>query len=109
MLINPLSLSLSLAQAPVFPQVAMWVTIGLAVCLLGLLIALAAVCHRKIKESCEEMRAGKGTPQPDQRTVFQILTFRTFVLFTKEGTISSRELKDTIEWIIETSAGHYSY
>ncbi|KAI5624031.1 CD276 antigen precursor, partial [Silurus asotus] len=45
------------AQSPVFPQVALWVTIGLAVCLLGLLIALAAVCHRKIKESCEELRA----------------------------------------------------
>lgn len=42
----------------VFPPVALWVTVGLAVCLLGLLIALAAVCRRKIKESCEEDRAG---------------------------------------------------
>lgn len=39
-----------------FPPVALWVTIGLAVCLLALLIALAAVCRRKIKESCEEAR-----------------------------------------------------
>ncbi|XP_026234620.1 CD276 antigen [Anabas testudineus] len=39
-----------------FPPVALWVTVGLAVCLLVLLIALAAVCSRKIKESCEEAR-----------------------------------------------------
>ncbi|XP_029001326.1 CD276 antigen isoform X2 [Betta splendens] len=39
-----------------FPPVALWVTVGLAVCLLVLLIALAVVCGRKIKESCEEAR-----------------------------------------------------
>lgn len=39
-----------------FPPVALWVTVGLALCLLVLLVALAAVCHRKIKESCEEAR-----------------------------------------------------
>ncbi|XP_008309156.1 CD276 antigen isoform X2 [Cynoglossus semilaevis] len=39
-----------------FPPVALWVTVGLAVCLLLLLVALAAVCRRKIKESCEEAR-----------------------------------------------------
>ncbi|CAB1420929.1 unnamed protein product, partial [Pleuronectes platessa] len=39
-----------------FPPVALWVTVGLAVCLLVLLIALAAVCRRKIKETCEEAR-----------------------------------------------------
>lgn len=44
-------------QNPVFPPLALWVTVGLAVCLLGLLIALAVVCRRKIQESCEEMRA----------------------------------------------------
>ncbi|XP_054900879.1 CD276 antigen [Poeciliopsis prolifica] len=43
-------------QNVAFPPVALWVTVGLAVCLLGLLIALAAVCRRKIKESCEEAR-----------------------------------------------------
>uniref|UniRef100_A0A672IP28 CD276 molecule n=1 Tax=Salarias fasciatus TaxID=181472 RepID=A0A672IP28_SALFA len=45
-----------------FPPVALWVTVGLAVCLLVLLVALAAVCRRKIKESCEEARReGKGS------------------------------------------------
>lgn len=43
-------------QSMAFPPVALWVTVGLAVCLLVLLIALAAVCRRKIKESCEEAR-----------------------------------------------------
>ena len=43
-------------QTIAFPPLALWVTIGLAVCLLVLLIALAAVCRRKIKESCEEAR-----------------------------------------------------
>lgn len=39
-----------------FPPVALWVTVSLTVCLLVLLVALAAVCRRKIKESCEEAR-----------------------------------------------------
>lgn len=43
-------------QNTAFPPVALWVTVGLAVCLLVLLVALAAVCRRKIKESCEEAR-----------------------------------------------------
>lgn len=43
-------------QNMAFPRVALCVTVGLAVCLLVLLIALAAVCRRKIKESCEEAR-----------------------------------------------------
>lgn len=43
-------------QSMAFPTVALWVTIGLAVCLFILLVALAAVCRRKIKESCEEAR-----------------------------------------------------
>lgn len=43
-------------QNMAFPPVALWVTVGLAVCLLVLLIALAVVCRRKIKESCEEAR-----------------------------------------------------
>ncbi|XP_029904496.1 CD276 antigen isoform X1 [Myripristis murdjan] len=47
-----------------FPPVALWVTIGLAVCLLGLLIALAAVCRRKIKESCEEARREAAALNP---------------------------------------------
>lgn len=52
----PLPLPSASGQNIAFPPVALWVTIGLAVCLLVLLIALAAVCRRKIKESCEEAR-----------------------------------------------------
>lgn len=51
--------SLSAAQGLVFPPLALWLTVALAVCLLALLVALAAVCRRKIRESCEEMRAGE--------------------------------------------------
>ncbi|XP_012689851.2 CD276 antigen [Clupea harengus] len=43
-------------QNMAFPPVVLGVTVGLAVCLLVLLIALAAVCRKKIKESCEEIR-----------------------------------------------------
>ncbi|XP_036390425.1 CD276 antigen-like [Megalops cyprinoides] len=48
------------AQNMAFPPVALWVTVGLAICLLGLLIALAVVCHRKIKESEAAEAAGEG-------------------------------------------------
>lgn len=51
-----LPLQFSSGQNVTFPPVALWVTVGLAVCLFVLLIALAAVCRRKIKESCEEAR-----------------------------------------------------
>ena len=60
LLFTPPSFSLPALSASgqnmAFPPVALWVTIGLAVCLLVLLVALAAVCRRKIKESCEEAR-----------------------------------------------------
>lgn len=56
-----LPLPFASGQNIAFPPVALWVTVGLAVCLLVLLIALAAVCRRKIKESCEEARReGRG-------------------------------------------------
>lgn len=42
-----------------FPPEALWVTVGLSVCLVVLLVALAFVCWRKIKQSCEEENAGK--------------------------------------------------
>ncbi|XP_074088777.1 CD276 antigen [Macrotis lagotis] len=45
-------------QVMPFPPEALWVTVGLSVCLLGLLIALAYVCRKKIKQSCEEENAG---------------------------------------------------
>lgn len=37
-----------------FPMVAVWVTVGLCACLLGLLVALACVCRKHLKQSCEE-------------------------------------------------------
>ena len=43
-----------------FPPEALWVTVGLSVCLVVLLAALAFVCWRKIKQSCEEENAGEG-------------------------------------------------
>lgn len=57
--LSPTALSAS-GQNIAFPPVALWVTVGLAVCLLVLLIALAAVCRRKIKESCEEAKREGG-------------------------------------------------
>lgn len=58
-------------QHLVFPPVALWVTVGLAICLLGLLIALAAVCRRKIKESCEEMRAEEEAKELEEAKKFE--------------------------------------
>ncbi|XP_004407881.1 CD276 antigen [Eumetopias jubatus] len=45
-------------QPMTFPPEALWVTVGLSVCLVALLVALAFVCWRKIKQSCEEENAG---------------------------------------------------
>uniref|UniRef100_A0A671K4S6 CD276 molecule n=1 Tax=Sinocyclocheilus anshuiensis TaxID=1608454 RepID=A0A671K4S6_9TELE len=53
--------SVTITQGLVFPPLALWLTVALAVCLLALLVALAAVCRRKIRESCEEMRAALFT------------------------------------------------
>ncbi|XP_061078174.1 CD276 antigen [Conger conger] len=55
------------AQSAGFPPVALWVTVGLAVCLVGLLIALAVVCHRKIKES-EEAEAAEGKEDEEEES-----------------------------------------
>uniref|UniRef100_A0A8D0BGR0 CD276 antigen n=1 Tax=Salvator merianae TaxID=96440 RepID=A0A8D0BGR0_SALMN len=41
-------------QHLLFPAVALWVTVGLAVCLVILLVALAYVCQKKIRQSCKE-------------------------------------------------------
>lgn len=46
-------------QPMTFPPEALWVTVGLSVCLVALLVALAFVCWRKIKQSCEEENAGE--------------------------------------------------
>nr|CAI9710955.1 unnamed protein product [Rangifer tarandus platyrhynchus] len=45
-------------QPMTFPPEALWVTVGLSICLVVLLVALAFVCWRKIKQSCEEENAG---------------------------------------------------
>uniref|UniRef100_A0A8B9IC23 CD276 antigen n=1 Tax=Anser brachyrhynchus TaxID=132585 RepID=A0A8B9IC23_9AVES len=47
-----------------FPAVALWVTVGLAICVVVLLIVLAYICQKKIRESCEEEEenAGKASP-----------------------------------------------
>lgn len=63
-------------QSMAFPPVALWVTVGLAVCLLVLLIALAAVCRRKIKESCEEARReeeAKELEEDESKTAMTLL------------------------------------
>uniref|UniRef100_A0A2K6GA91 CD276 antigen n=1 Tax=Propithecus coquereli TaxID=379532 RepID=A0A2K6GA91_PROCO len=46
-------------QPMTFPPEALWVTVGLSICLVALLVALAFVCWRKIKQSCEEENAGE--------------------------------------------------
>ncbi|KAF6129246.1 CD276 molecule [Phyllostomus discolor] len=51
--------SVAVTGQPVsFPPEALWVTVGLSICLVVLLVALAFVCWRKIKQSCEEENAG---------------------------------------------------
>ncbi|XP_078056238.1 CD276 antigen-like isoform X2 [Mustelus asterias] len=57
-----------------FPAVALWLTIGLSVCLLGLLAALVFVCRRKIRQSCEENEAEDGEEEETEaRTVMKPL------------------------------------
>uniref|UniRef100_A0A8B9SJG4 CD276 molecule n=1 Tax=Anas platyrhynchos TaxID=8839 RepID=A0A8B9SJG4_ANAPL len=43
-----------------FPAVALWVTVGLAICVVVLLIVLAYICQKKIRESCEEEEENAG-------------------------------------------------
>ncbi|KAK6476651.1 CD276 antigen [Huso huso] len=59
-----------------FPPLALWVTVGLAVCLLGLLIALAYICRHKIRESCKEgpaVEQGQETEDEESKTAMQPL------------------------------------
>ncbi|OWK09680.1 hypothetical protein Celaphus_00006546, partial [Cervus elaphus hippelaphus] len=51
-------------QPMTFPPEALWVTVGLSICLVILLVALAFVCWRKIKQSCEEENAGQVCSAP---------------------------------------------
>uniref|UniRef100_A0A8C6Y1F9 CD276 molecule n=1 Tax=Naja naja TaxID=35670 RepID=A0A8C6Y1F9_NAJNA len=50
-------------QHLLFPAVALWVTVGLSICLVVLLIVLAYVCQKKIRQSCKEEKA-KAALQP---------------------------------------------
>ncbi|XP_051898543.1 CD276 antigen isoform X2 [Pristis pectinata] len=57
-----------------FPAVALWLTIGLSVCLLGLLGALGYVCRRKIRQSCKENEGEDGVEgDAEARTVMKPL------------------------------------
>ncbi|XP_054693471.1 CD276 antigen isoform X1 [Grus americana] len=49
-----------------FPAVALWVTVGLAVCVVVLLAVLAYVCQKKIRQSCEEEEENAGTEEQDE-------------------------------------------
>uniref|UniRef100_A0ACB8E641 Uncharacterized protein n=1 Tax=Sphaerodactylus townsendi TaxID=933632 RepID=A0ACB8E641_9SAUR len=59
------AISAQLAQHLVFPAVALWVSVGLAVCLLALLGALAYVCQKKIRQSCKEERENAGIEEQE--------------------------------------------
>ncbi|XP_061451338.1 CD276 antigen [Rhineura floridana] len=52
-------------QHLLFPTVALWVTVGLAICLVVLLVALAYVCQKKIRQSCKEEREKAGIEEQD--------------------------------------------
>ncbi|KAM6119355.1 CD276 antigen [Pterocles gutturalis] len=61
-----------------FPAVALWVTVGLAICVVGLLAVLAYVCQKKIRQSCEEEEENAGTEEQDEegeepKTALQLL------------------------------------
>ncbi|XP_051484380.1 CD276 antigen isoform X2 [Apus apus] len=49
-----------------FPAVALWVTVGLAACVVALLAVLAYVCQKKIRQSCEEEEDNAGTEEQDE-------------------------------------------
>ncbi|KFO94746.1 CD276 antigen, partial [Buceros rhinoceros silvestris] len=46
-----------------FPAVALWVTVGLAVCVVALLAVLLYVCQKKIRQSAEEEEENAGTEE----------------------------------------------
>ena len=60
-----------------FPAVALWVTVGLSICIVVLLAVLAYICQKKIRQSCEE-EENAGTEEQDtegeeQKTALQPL------------------------------------
>ncbi|XP_032870699.1 CD276 antigen isoform X4 [Amblyraja radiata] len=54
-----------------FPAVALWLTVGLSICLLALLAALGYVCRRKIQQSCKD--EGDGAGDTEARTAMKPL------------------------------------
>jgi len=45
--------------------VALWVTVGLSICIVVLLAVLAYICQKKIRQSCEEEEnAGRASLDP---------------------------------------------
>uniref|UniRef100_G1MTD5 CD276 antigen n=1 Tax=Meleagris gallopavo TaxID=9103 RepID=G1MTD5_MELGA len=60
-----------------FPAVALWVTVGLSICIVVLLVVLAYICQKKIRQSCEEEEnAGteeQGMEGEEQKTALQPL------------------------------------
>lgn len=56
-------------QPGAFPPEALWVTVGLSVCLVALLLALAVLCWRKVRQSCEEEeRAGAEDAEAERES-----------------------------------------
>ncbi|XP_072837650.2 CD276 antigen [Pogona vitticeps] len=53
-------------QHLLFPAVALWVTVGLAICLVVLLIALAYVCQKKIRQTCKEEKEKAGIEEQEE-------------------------------------------
>ncbi|XP_069722864.1 CD276 antigen [Phaenicophaeus curvirostris] len=49
-----------------FPAVALWVTVGLAICIVGLLALLVYICQKKIRQSCKEEEENAGTEEQDE-------------------------------------------
>ncbi|NXI58567.1 CD276 protein, partial [Chloroceryle aenea] len=49
-----------------FPAVALWVTVGFAICVVGLLAVLVYVCQKKMRQSCEEEDENAGTEEQDE-------------------------------------------
>ncbi|XP_073435563.1 CD276 antigen [Dendrobates tinctorius] len=49
-----------------FPLVVVWVTVGLCACLFGLLVALACVCRKHLKQSCEEEQEEAGNEEREE-------------------------------------------
>ncbi|OXB55507.1 hypothetical protein ASZ78_016478, partial [Callipepla squamata] len=64
-----------------FPAAALWVTVGLAICIVVLLAVLAYICQKKIRQSCEEEEnAGRAYPAQQQLLEWEHFTLHDFTL-----------------------------